>query len=133
MQLLTLQDPKAKAIHLTDCGLQGLDELPFYKRTDVPHHSYIVAVERGTALGMVCFKDYSSDIRGCMGINFVSTNPKHVRRGVARSLVQALFALARAEGRGIVNTPYGTTVEPWLRPMFERASSAHPGVPFWDC
>lgn len=129
MSILILREHDRKTDLL---ALSGLSQLPLFKPHFAAIRSFIVSVRGDEVQGLVCFREESARMPGCMGVGFVTTHPGHRRQGVASTLVDALFALARSQGKGVVNSSYEKAFEQWIRPVFERAAKRTPEVPFWD-
>lgn len=102
--------------------------IPLFRRDLLRCRTYLASFDGGAVVGLVGFAESSRRVPGAFGIAFISTHVRHRRQGVARELVDALFALALSQGKALATTQYGPLGRRWLRPVLRAASKRYPGV-----
>lgn len=108
---------------------QNLDDvMSFFDSDLVMHRTYIVALEKGNVVGLVCMREEGMWVPNALHIGYVETHPAHRNKGIATKLVEQLFLFASAEKKAISNTKYEPQGQLWLQPVMQAAAIRHPAV-----
>ncbi len=104
----------------------------FFDPSMVSHRTYIAVFEDATIVGLVALNESSLRMPGALGVGFIQTHEGHRNRGVAKCLVEGLFAYAASCGKPIANTEYEPDGKRWLEPLMRDASQRYPQVALYE-
>lgn len=106
-------------------SLKPAAPIPHFEDGWNPHRQYFAAVEDGKVLGLLCYIEQSAWLENAFGMGYTSVAQEYRNRGIAAALVEAFFAFAASEQRGIFITPYEPDGKLYLRKLVLRAATKH--------
>jgi GNAT superfamily N-acetyltransferase len=106
--------------------------IPYFSLRTVEARVFLAALQSGQVVGLACIAEESYRTPGAIGIAYIATHLAHRQKGVAKSLVEGLFLLARERGKHIANSFYQHDGTLWLQPLMKQAALRHPEVHLFE-
>ena len=107
-------------------------QIPYFSLRTVEERVFLAALKADQVVGLACIAEESFRTPGAIGVSYVATHSAHRKTGVAKSLVEGLFLLARERGKHIANSFYEQDGKLWLQPLMQRAALRYPDVHLYE-
>lgn len=108
------------------------ESIQFFSGDVIDWRTYIVAYLENRVVGVVSLVEETKCYLNSVGVGFISTHIDYRNQGVAKALVEALFAFAALRGKNLANTAYEPLGELYLERVMQRTALQYPDVVLYE-